>query len=74
MSSVFEMLLLSWFVVMSLLSSWDEMDVHVKLLEDDVWPAEYDTTDPLSVGVDIFDQIYIYNNNQIPCLWWKLVP
>ena len=36
MSSVFEVLFLFWFVVMYLLSSWDEMDVCVELLAYDV--------------------------------------
>ena len=58
-SSIFEMLFLLWFAVMSLLSSWDEMDVHVELLADDVWAAEDDKTGFLSVGVDIFDQLYL---------------
>ena len=44
---------------MSLLSSWYEMDVHVKLLADDVWASEDDKTSFLSVGVDIFDQLYL---------------
>ena len=59
MSSVFEVLLFFLFVVMSLLSSWDEMDVRVELLADDVWSAEYDKTGFLIVGVDIFDQLYL---------------
>ena len=44
---------------MSLLSSWDEMDVRVKLLADYVWVAEDYKTCFLSVGVDIFDQLYL---------------
>ena len=44
---------------MSLLSSWDEMDVSVKLLTYDVWAAEYDKIVFLSVGVDSFDQLYL---------------
>ena len=58
MSSVFEVLFLFWFVVMYLLSSWDEMDVCVKLLADDVWATEDDKTDFLSDGVDSFDQFF----------------
>ena len=54
------MLLLFWFVVMYLLSSWDEMDVGIKLLADDVWADEDDKTGFLSVGVDIFDQLYFW--------------
>ena len=44
---------------MSLLSSWDEMYVCAKLLADDVWAAEDDKIGLLSVGVDIFDQLYL---------------
>ena len=33
------------------------MDVGIKLLADDVWPAEYDKTGFLSVAVDIFDRL-----------------
>ena len=53
------MLLLFWFLVISLLSSWDEMDVRIKLLSDDVWAAEDDKTIFLTVGVDIYDQLYL---------------
>ena len=59
MSSVFEMLFLFWFVVISLLSRWDDMNFHVKLLADDVWETEDDITGSLSVGVDIFDLLYL---------------
>ena len=58
MSSVFEVLFLFWFVVMSLLSSWDEMDVPVELLADDVWAAEDDKTGLFNVGMDCFGQLY----------------
>ena len=58
MSSVFEVLFLFWLVKMSLLSNWDDMDVCVELLANDVWAAEDDKTGFLSVGVDIFDQLY----------------
>ena len=34
------------------------MNVHVKLLADDVWAAEEDKTGFLSVGVDIFDRLH----------------
>ena len=44
---------------MSLLSSWYEMDVPAQYLADDVWAPEYDKTGFLSVGVDIFDQLYL---------------
>ena len=59
MSSVFELFLLFLIVVIFSLSSWDEMNVHVKLLADDVWAAEEDKTCFLSVGVDIFDWLYL---------------
>ena len=59
MSYVFEMLFLFWFVVMSLLSSWDKMDVHVRLLADYEWAAEDNITCSLSVGVDIYDRLYL---------------
>ena len=52
MSSVFEVLFLFLFVVMSLLSSWDEMGVPVELLAYNVWAAEDDKRAFLSVGVD----------------------
>ena len=42
---------------MSLLSSWDEMDVPVKLLAGDVWAAEDDKTGFLVVGVGISKSI-----------------
>ena len=71
-SSVFEVLFLFWFVVMSLLSSWYEMDVRVELSVDDVWAAEYDKTCFLSVGVNSFDRLYL-KNDQFPCPWCKLV-
>ena len=53
------MLFLFWFVVMSLLSSWYEMDVCVELLAEGIWAAEYDKTGFLSVGVDSFDWLYL---------------
>ena len=57
---------------MSLLSIWDEMDVRVKLLVDDVLAAEDDKKCLLSVEVDSFDQLFL-KNNQFPCLLCKLV-
>ena len=57
---------------MYLLSSWDEMDVCVKLLADDEWSAEDDKAGFLSVGVNIFDQLYL-ENDQFPWPWCKLV-
>ena len=54
MSSIFEVLFLFWFVLMYLLSSWDDMDVRIELLADDVWATEDYITGSLSVGVDSF--------------------
>ena len=44
---------------MSLLSRWDDMVVGIKLIADDVWSAEDYKTGFLSVGVDIFDWLYL---------------
>ena len=44
---------------MYLLSSLDDLDVCVKLLADDIWADEDDKTVFLSVGVNIFDQLYL---------------
>ena len=41
------------------ISGWYEMDVRVELLADDIWEVEDDKTGFLSVGVDIFDWIYL---------------
>ena len=35
------------------------MDVHVELLTDDIWASEDDKTGFLSVGVYIFDRLYL---------------
>ena len=59
MSSVFEVLFLFWLVKMYLLSSWDEMDVCVELLADDVWVADDDKTSFFSVALDIFGRKYL---------------
>ena len=48
-----------WIAVLSSFSSWYDIIVRVKLLVYDVWFAEYDKTGFLSVGVDIFDQLYL---------------
>ena len=48
------------FLLMPLLSSWDDMDVCVKLLADDLWAAEDDKPGFLSVGVDSFDWLFLY--------------
>ena len=44
---------------MSLLWSWDEMNVRVKLLADNVWVAEVDKTFFLSVGANISESIIL---------------
>ena len=44
---------------MSLLSSWDQLDVSVELLADDAWAAEDYKTDFLNVGVDCFGWLYV---------------
>ena len=44
---------------MYLLSGWDEMDVRVKLIANDLWAAEDDKTGSFSVEVDSFDQLYL---------------
>ena len=66
MSSIFEVLFLFLFVVMSLLSSWDNIYVRVKLLADDVWSAEDDKKGFLSVEVNNVDQSFL-KNDQFPC-------
>ena len=59
MSSLFEMLTLSWLEALPLCWSWWDIMVGVKLVVHDVWFAEDDITGFLSVGVDIFDQSYL---------------
>ena len=50
---------------MSLLSSWDGIDVGVELLAYDVWEAEDDKTGFLSVGVDIFESVIFVRTNNL---------
>ena len=50
---------LFWLVVISLLSSIDEIDVCVELLADGVWEAEEDKIGFFSVGMDFFDQLFL---------------
>ena len=57
---------------MYLLSSWDEIDVHVELLADDVWSAKHDKTGFLNVGVDL-SMNYDWKNYQFPCQWCQWV-
>ena len=57
---------------MSLLSSWDDMDVRFELIADDAWAAEDDKTGFGGVKVNSFDRLCL-KNNQFPCPWCKLV-
>ena len=59
MSYVFEVLFSFLFVVIYLLSSWDDMDVCVESLLYNIWTAKDDKTGFMSVGVDIFDPLYL---------------
>ena len=69
MSSLFEMLFLFWLVVMCLLSSIDKIDGSVELIPDDVWEGENDKTGFLSVGVDSFNQLFLYKQpNSLPMM------
>ena len=62
---------------MSLLSSWYDMDISVKLLADDVWAAEDDKTGSLSVEVGSYNQLYLkeriisFPMVQISTIKWK---
>ena len=58
-SSVFKISHVFWIAVMSLFSSWDYIIVCGKLFVYDVWFAEDYNTGLLSVGVDIFDRLYL---------------
>ena len=59
MSSVFEVLFVFLFVVMSVLSSWEEMDIPVELLAYNVWASKDDKTGILNVGMDICDRLFL---------------
>ena len=52
------MLFFFWFLEISLLSIWDEMDAPVELLADDVWADEDDKTGLLNGRVDCFGKLY----------------
>ena len=54
---------------MSLLSSWEDMDITVKLLADYAWAAEYCKTSFLNVGVDCL----IFKYDQYPWPGCRLV-
>ena len=53
------MFVVFWIAVLSSISSWDDIIVCLKLLVYDVWFSEDDKTGFLSVGVDIFDRLYL---------------
>ena len=42
-----------------------------ELLADDAWESEYDKTGFFSVVVDIFDHLFL-KNDQFPCSWCKI--
>ena len=71
-SSVFELSVVFLIAVLSLLSSLDDMIVCVKLLVYDVWSSKEDRIGFLSIGVHIFDRLYL-KNYQFPCPWWQWV-
>ena len=48
-----------WIEVLSLCGRWYEIMVGVEFVVYDVWFAEDDNTGFLSVGVDIFDQLFL---------------
>ena len=48
-----------WIAILSSFSGWDYIKVCDKLVVYDVWFAEDDNTGFLSVGVVIFDQLYL---------------
>ena len=73
MSSAFEVFFSYWFLVLSLLSSWYDMNVCDELLEGDVWASEYNKPGFLSFGVDIFDRLYLKETPiSLPILQWVL--
>ena len=57
---------------MSLLSSWYDIDVRVRLFADGVWEAEDSKTCFFGVVVDIFD-LFFWKKYQFPCPQCKLV-
>ena len=58
-SSVFEMSDVFWMEVLSLCLSWGDIIVGVEWFVYDLWFAEDDNTGFLSVGLDIFDRLYL---------------
>ena len=58
-SSVFKISEVFWIALLSPFSSWYDIIVCDKLVVYDVWFAEDYNTGFLSVGLDIFDQLYL---------------
>ena len=58
-SPVFKISNVFWIVVLSSFSNWDDIIVRDKLVVYDVWFSEDNITGFLSVGVDIFHQLYL---------------
>ena len=58
-SSVFEMFIVFWMEVLSLCWSWWEIIIADELVVYDVWFAEDYNTGFFSVGLDIFDRLYL---------------
>ena len=58
-SPVFEISDVFWIAVLYLFSSRDDITVCDKLVVYDVWFSEDDNTGFLSVGVNIFDRLYL---------------
>ena len=58
-SSVFYMFTVFWMEVLSLCWSWWDIIVGVELVVYDVWFSEDNNTGFLSVGLDIFDRLYL---------------
>ena len=58
-SSVFNISDVFWIEILSSFLSWDDIKFCDKLVVCNVWFAEDDNTGFLSVGVGIFDQLYL---------------
>ena len=58
-SSIFDMYDVFWIALLSLFSRWYDIIDCVELVVHDVWFAQDDNTGLLSVGLDIFDQLYL---------------
>ena len=58
-SPVFKISDVFWIAILSSFSSWDDKFFYDKLVVYDVWFAEDDNTGLLSVGVGIFNRLYL---------------